>query len=758
MSAETLKEEGNAAFKANDFITAITKFTEALKLEPDNTSYYSNRSAAYLKKNDFDKALEDGKKCVELNPTWGKGYSRQGSALFMKGDYPGAIGIYAQGLAHDPTDQLLTQGLQQAQKKLAGGETKKKKGKKGGKKGKKVEEEEEQEATPPEDIDHVIGIDLGTTYSCVGVWIDGGVKILETATGEKTIPSYVAFTDGQRLVGHAAKAQGTRNPLNTVYDVKRIIGQRWTDTGVAPDCARFPFKVSEGPGGKPQIEVTVNGEEKQKFQAEQISALVLSYCKEIAEKFLGKAVSKAVITVPAYFNDSQRAGTKAAGAIAGLEVMRIINEPTAAALAYGLDQIIGKKDQKAVNVLIFDLGGGTFDVSILTIEGGIFTVKATGGDTRLGGEDFDNSLVEYLIVEVEKQGMSGVKEDARAFSRLRSAAELAKRELSSAQQTDIKIDGLKDNKNFSVNITRSKLEQVNRGHFTVCMDTVKRVLKDAKMKTTEIDEIVLVGGSTRIPKIQEMLSQMFEGRLLCKSVNPDEAVAYGAAVQGAILSGQRNSKTDDVLLMDVTPLSLGIETTGRVMSVIIPRNTPIPCVKTQTYTTDANYQTKVDVCVYEGERLKSDENNLLGEFTISGIESAKRGEPQVDVSFSIDSNGILTVAAKDQKTGAEANISIQNRSRASNEEVEKMIKEAEKFKAEDSKRIKKVEAKNELEATIFEAFEIAKTCEDGNLASILEKAADKEQAWIDDNYETASPGDIAMRRRGLERRMQGKGR
>lgn len=395
-------------------------------------------------------------------------------------------------------------------------------------------------------------------------------------------------------------------------------------------------------------------------------------------------------------------------------------------------------------------------MSILSIEGGIFTVKATGGDTRLGGEDFDNTLIEYLMTEVEKQGLIAAKDDPRSVQRIRKAAELAKRELSSTQSTEMKIEGLVGDKPFNLTLTRAKFDAVNRGHFAACMATVTSVLRDAKMKTADIDEIVLVGGSTRIPKIQDLLQSMFDGRSLCKSLNPDEAVAYGAAVQGAILSGQKNSKTDDVLLMDVTPLSLGIETTGRVMSVIIPRNTPIPCVKTQTYTTDANYQTKVDVSVYEGERLKSDENNLLGEFTISGIESAKRGEPQVEVTFSIDSNGILNVEAKDQKTGAEANISIQNRSRASDGEVARMVAEAERFKKEDQQRMKKVESKNELEAAIYEALEFAKECDDGNLASVLEKAADTEQAWLDDHYDTASSGDIAMRRRGLMRRMQGR--
>lgn len=750
--AVALKNEGNAAFKKGDYIEAIDCFTQAIELEPDNASYYSNRSAAYIKMKEFEKALNDGKKCVELKPDWGKGYSRQGTALFMMEDFENAIAIYAKGLSVDPADMLLTQGLSQAQKKLSGGDEKKKKKKKKRGKNKKKQQEEEE---APKDTDHVIGIDLGTTYSCVGVWIDDGVKILELPNGARTIPSYVAFNEeGERLTGQAAKAQATRNPKNTIYDIKRIIGQRWTDHGVETDCERFPFKVYRGAHDKPTIEVASKGELKE-FQPEQISALVLSTCKELAESYLKCPVNKAVITVPAYFNDAQRNATKAAGAIAGLEVMRIINEPTAAALAYGLDTA---KDKDSTNVLIFDLGGGTFDVSILSIESGVFTVKATGGDTRLGGEDFDNALMDHIFSEIENQGIPDPRKDGRALQRLRKAAELAKRELSSAQSTEIKVEALMDDKTFKLGLTRAKFELLNRSHFAMCLETVKRVLKDAKMKSPDIDEIVLVGGSTRIPKIQEMLQQMFEGRSLCKALNPDEAVAYGAAVQGAILSGRRNEKTANLLLMDVTPLSLGIETTGRVMSVIIPRNTPIPCVKTQTYTTEQNYQTKVDVSVYEGERLKSDENNLLGEFTISGIESAKRGEPQVEVTFSIDSNGILKVEAKDQKTGAEARIAIANRSKASSEEVEKMIEEAARFKREDQQRVKKVENKNELEATIYEALEFAKECDDARLASDLEESCESAQAWLDDSFDSASAGDIAMRRRTIQRKMQGQHR
>jgi len=741
-----------------DFKTAIAKFTEAIEAESDNASFYSNRSAAYIKTKEYRKAQADGKKCVELKPEWAKGYSRQGTALIMLEDFVAAVSVYTKGLAQDPTDKLLTQGLAQAQKRVAGGGKKNAKNKKKNnrRKNKKAVKEDEEEEKDDEVKDHVIGIDLGTTFSCVGVWLDDGVKILELPDGNRTIPSYVAFSEeGERLVGWDAKAQGVRNPKNTIYDIKRIIGQRWTDAGVKEDCARFPFEVTEGSGGAPKVTVTCNGEVKN-FQPEQISANVLTYCKELAEKHLGCPVGKAVITVPAYFNDQQRNATKVAGQIAGLEVMRIINEPTAAALAYGLDSVVESADKKAVNVLIFDLGGGTFDVSILTIEGGIFTVKATGGDTRLGGEDFDNTLMDYLKTEAEAQGIAAGTIVGRANQRLRKAAEQAKREVSSAQSTEMKIEGLVEGKDFAHTLTRQTFEKIQQSHFACCMDTVKRVLKDAKMKTTDIGELVLVGGSTRIPKIQELLKKMFDDRELCKSVNPDEAVAYGAAVQGAILSGHRNAKTDDLLLMDVTPLSLGIETTGRVMSVIIPRNTPIPCVKTQTYTTEANYQTKVDVSVYEGERLKSDENNLLGEFTISGIESAKRGEPQVEVTFSIDSNGILKVEARDQKTGAEANISIANRSQASGEEVARMIAEAEAHRSEDRQRLKKVENTNELEATIYEAYEAAKDCEDGKIADILQSAADKEAAWLEDNKDTASAGDIAMHRRGLARRLEGK--
>jgi len=755
-AGESSKNEGNACFKAKDYAGAVKNFSAAIEAEPTNEAYYSNRSAAYVKLKKFDLALADGDKCVELKPEWGKGYTRQGSALFMKGEYAKAVSVYATGLARDPTNKILTQGLQNAQKALTEGapQPKSKKTKKRkGKKGKDDEKAEDPPETSEEKVEHVIGIDLGTTNSCVGVWDGDNVTIIANQHGDRTIPSYVAFDGDKRLTGQAAKNQATRNPSNTVYDVKRIIGQRMSDSGVDQDVRRFPFAVKSDGDDKPIITVeTEKGSTD--FAVEEISALVLRTCKEVAETHLGAPVGKAVITVPAYFNDAQRNATKAAGLIAGLEVLRIINEPTAAALAYGLDRN-ATHEGSGQTVLVFDLGGGTFDVSVLKIESGVFTVLATGGDTRLGGEDFDNAVVDYLLLEAEKQGITDLKDDKRALQRLRVAAEGAKRELSNASTTEVRLDALAANKNFKYKITRAKFEQLNRSRFSMCLETVQKVLKDAKLKQDDINEIVLVGGSTRIPKIQEELATFFGKKVedLCKAVNPDEAVAYGAAVQGAILNGSRNAKTENLLLMDVTPLSLGIETTGRIMSVVIPRNTPIPCAKTQVYTTESNYQTKVDVSVYEGERLRSDENNLLGEFTISGIESAKRGEPQIDVTFSLDSDGCLNVTAKDQKTQAEANVTIANRSKMSEEEIEKMVKDAEKFKAADEERMKKIESKNELEATIFQVLDIVSELEDPKLAKVLEEAANKDQVWLEENGETAKASELAMRRRNLSRRI-----
>lgn len=754
MSGEEAKDRGNADFKAGRFEDAVKAFTEAIAAEPNNETYYSNRSAALTKLKKFDEAIEDGKKCVELKADWGKGYSRQGAALHGKGDYAAAVAIYAAGLAADPSDALLTKGLATAQAALSGKDNKAKKNKQ--KKNKKAGKTEDPADENEEKEDYIIGIDLGTTYSCVGVWKGNEVVIIENEEGTRTIPSYVCFDpkNGTRSVGQVAKNQSTRLPTNTIYDVKRVIGQRMTDTGVEADIDRLPFAVIDGGDNNPVIRVETEPEVEKTFAPEEISAMVLGKCKKIAEDYLKCEVNKAVITVPAYFNDAQRNATKAAGMIAGLQVMRIINEPTAAAVAYGLDN--KTKDGQALNILIFDLGGGTFDVSILSIDGGIFTVKATGGDTRLGGEDFDNNTVNYLIEEAEKQGIKGLKEHPREFQRLRKAAEQAKRTLSSAQAADIRLDALAGNKNFAIKLTREKFNSLQKAPFALCMETVRRVMKDAKMKPEEMNELVLVGGSTRIPKLQEMLSAEFGGKALCKALNPDEAVAYGAAVQGAILNGSRNSKTDSLLLMDVTPLSLGIELVGRVMSVIIPRNTPIPTTKTQQYTTDANYQTELDVSVYEGERLKSDENNLLAEFQITGVESAKKGEPKINVTFAIDSNGILDVTAKDQKTMAEAKVSINNRSKCSTDEIDRMVKEAEKFRKEDEERQRKVDAKNELEQTIIDCLEAAERCDDSKMRDIIKSAAEKEEVWLETSFESVKSSEISLHRRQLARRLGNK--
>lgn len=743
--AEAFKTAGNECFKAKDYKGAVANFTKAIAADPEKVEYYSNRSAAYAKDGQYALAVADADTCIAKKGSWGKGYARKGAALVLMKQFDEAIKCFQEGLSADPNNAALKEGWANAEKAQAAKKKKKKKGKKGKKSDKEAEAEGPQ--------DYVIGIDLGTTYSCVAVWKDDGVTIIEDKDGQKTLPSYVCFNPdtGARHTGHAAKNQLTRFPENVVYDVKRFIGQRYNDSGVQTDCEGMQYGVEVNDEGKPLVAVQVKGEKKT-LAAEEISAMVLTHCKELAEAHLGQEVTRAVVTVPAYFNDAQRNATKLAGRISGLDVLRIINEPTAAALSYGLDN--ATKDGKPLNILIFDLGGGTFDVSILTIENGIFTVKATGGDTRLGGEDFDNNLVEYLLKEAEAQGLPNAKGDSRTMQRLRKAAEAAKREISTSKTAEIRLDAYMDKKDFKLTVTREKFEQLNKGPFAMCIETVKRVLKDAKLKPDAINEIVLVGGSTRIPKLQEMLVAQFNGKALCKTLNPDEAVAYGAAVQGAILNGKRNSKTDSLLLMDVTPLSLGIETTGRIMSVVIPRNTPIPCVKTSTYTTETNYQTKVDVSVYEGERLKSDENNLLGEFTISGIESAKRGEPQINVSFAIDSNGILNVTAKDQKTGAEAKIEIANRSKATTEEIDRMVAEAAKHKAEDQERVKKTEARNDLEQTILEVMEAAKEMSDGKLAAILTEAAEKTQVWLEEHFDDARSSEINMKKRQLSRRLE----